>query len=275
MTQDAKAQFEKIRCGVRTAPRPTVEDAPEWLHEIEAMRDFFTATAPVWDKVFGTDAEDPLYRAVAAQITQTEAAVHVLVLGCGTGLELEALFAKVPNAQVTGIDLASGMLAELRQKFRARMAQIELLERSYVGLPLGEQQFDYVIATLTVHHLAPKAKLDLYRKIRTALKPNGKYLEGDQSTSVQHEQEALHWYHEYIATLPGGDQAEWNYDITLSPQTEERLLREAGFAQVDLTWEQRDETGHGLAVFVATNGVQNAAVTQCSYPIGKANARDL
>ncbi|MEM7134223.1 MAG: hypothetical protein AAF702_48585 [Chloroflexota bacterium] len=53
--------------------------------------------------------------------------------------------------------------------------------------------------------------------------------------------------------MPGGDKAEWNYDVTLSPEREERLLREAGFAQVDLTWEQRDESGHGLAVFVASN----------------------
>ena len=33
------------------------------------------------------------------------------------------------------------------------------------------------------------------------------------------------WYHAYIAKLPGGDRAEWNYDVTLSPGSEERLLR--------------------------------------------------
>ncbi|MEM7129450.1 MAG: methyltransferase domain-containing protein [Chloroflexota bacterium] len=248
---NARQELERIRRGVRTAPRPEIDDAPEWLNDIEEMRGFFSSAAPVWDKVFGADKKDPLYEAVAEQIAQTESAVRVLVLGCGTGLELPAILAKVPNAHVTGVDSAPGMLAELRKKFPEKMTQIELIEESYVDLPLGDQQFDYVIATLTVHHLAPKAKLALYQNIRAALQTTGKYIEGDQSTSPQSEQENLRWYQAYISTLPGGDKAEWNYDVTLSPETEERLLREAGFAQVDLTWEQRDESGHGLAVFLA------------------------
>ncbi len=232
---EARQELERIRRGVRTAPRPEIDDAPAWLHGIEEMQDFFSAAAPIWDKVFGTDKKDPLYRAVAEQIVQTASPLRILVLGCGTGLELEQVFARVPNARVTGIDLASGMLAELRKKFSQRMSQIELIEASYVDLPLGEQQYDYVIATLTVHHLAPEAKLDLYRNVRAALKLNGRYIEGDQSTSPQREQEALRWYREYVSTLPGGDKAEWNYDVTLSPETAERLLREAGFSKVDVT----------------------------------------
>ena len=250
---EARQELERIRRGVRTAPRPEIDDAPAWLHGIEEMQDFFSSAAPIWDKVFGTDKKDPLYRAVAKQIVETASPLRILVLGCGTGLELDEIFAKVPNAHVTGIDLASGMLAELCKKFSTRMSQIELIEASYVDLPLGEQQYDYVIATLTVHHLAPEAKLDLYRNVWAALKAGGKYIQGDQSTSLKREKEILHWYWAYISTLPGGDKAEWNYDVTLSPETEEHLLREAGFSQVDITWEQRDEAGHGLAVFVASN----------------------
>ena len=250
---EARQELARIRRSVHTAPAPKSDGAPTWLHEIEHMRDFFNSAAVVWDKVFGTDAVDPLYRAVAAQIAQTEAAIRILVLGCGTGLELNDIFARVPNARISGIDLAAGMLAELRKKFRTRLSQIDLIEASYVDLPLGGQRYDYVVATLTVHHLPPETKLDLYRRIRTALKLNGCYVEGDQSTSPRREQEILHWYQAYIATLPGGDKGEWNYDVTLSAETTERLLREAGFSTVELTWEQRDESGHGLAVLVASN----------------------
>ena len=41
----------------------------------------------------------------------------ILDLGCGTGLELEYYFKKNPEAKVTGIDLAPGMLEVLKQKF--------------------------------------------------------------------------------------------------------------------------------------------------------------
>ena len=247
----AKRELDEIRAGVRKAPDPPAENAPDWLHGVEEMRDFFDSAARVWDDVFGPEGNDTLYRAVAEQIPETADAVHILVLGCGTGLELNNIFECVPNARITGIDLAPGMLAELRKKFRDRSGQIELIEGSYVDVPLGENRFDYAVATLTVHHLPPEAKLGLFRNVLTALKPGGSYIEGDQSHSAEHEAMVLRWYNEYIATLPGGDRGQWNYDITLCAETEQRLLREAGFSQVEMTWEKRHDSGEGRAVFVA------------------------
>ena len=106
--------------------------------------------------------------------------------------------------------------------------------------PLGERRFDYVVATLTVHQAAPESKMALYRRIDRGLKPSGRYIEGDQSTDPEHEQEILFWYDAYIAKLPGGSQTAWNYDVTLSPETQKRLLREAGFNQIQLTWQSAD-----------------------------------
>jgi tRNA (cmo5U34)-methyltransferase len=39
--------------------------------------------------------------------------MRLLDLGCGTGLELDALFPLCPDARVTGIDLSRGMLDAL------------------------------------------------------------------------------------------------------------------------------------------------------------------
>jgi len=165
----AREELERRRSRVRTSPKPEAGDLPGWLKEgVEEMRGFFNSTADVWDSVFGTEKERPLYEAVAQQIAPSSETMRILVLGCGTGLELEAIFEKMPDAQVMGIDLAPNMLAQVRRKFNAQAAQIELIEASYVGLPLGEGEFVYV-----------------------------------------------------VATLPGGNKAEWNYDVTLSPETEQ------------------------------------------------------
>lgn len=244
----ARQEFEKIRNCVRTAPKPELEGAPDWLNGIEEMRDFFNSTARVWDRVFGTEQKDPLYGAVAEQIDATNAEIHILILGCGTGLELMDIFARVPHAQVTGIDLAPNMLAELRRKFSRQAAQIELIEGSYLDIALGQQRYDYVVATLTVHHVPPVSKVELYRRIRNALKPNGRYIEGDQSTDQEGEKEILHWYDVYISKLPGGAKAAWNYDVTLCPATQKLLLRETGFSEVRLTWQSSDQD---IVVFVA------------------------
>ena len=40
----------------------------------------------------------------------------LLDIGCGTGLELDSIYKKIPELQVTGIDLSAEMLAVLRQK---------------------------------------------------------------------------------------------------------------------------------------------------------------
>lgn len=243
-----RQEFEKLRNRVRTAPKPEIEGAPDWLNSIEDMREFFNSTAPLWDRVFGSEQIAPLYQSVAKQIAATNEIVHILVLGCGTGLELPGIFAKVPNAQVTGIDLAPNMLVELSRKFANHSAQLTLIEGSYLHVPLGEQRFDYVVATLTVHHVPPENKVALYRRIQGALKPTGRYIEGDQSTDLVHEQEILFWYDAYIAKLPGGSQTAWNYDVTLSPETQKRLLREAGFNKIRLTWQNSELD---LVVFTA------------------------
>jgi len=240
--EDARRRLQKLRKSVPTAPLPKKEDTPEWLYTIEDMRGFFDTASEVWDDVFGPDEDRiglDMYDAVAREIEATDAPIRLLVPGCGTGLELEGLFERAPNARVKGIDLSGGMLAKLREKFRSRAAQIELLENSYVDLPLGKSVYDYAIATLTAHHLSPDAKSRFYAAVRAALKPGGKYIEGDQSSSPEDEAKTLKCFADYIAGLPGGDRAEWNYDVTLCPETNERLLREAGFNDVKLTWKSR------------------------------------
>ena len=79
------------------------------------------------------------------------------------------------------------------------------------------------------------------------MKATGIYIEGDQVSTVEEEKSTLYWYNRWIAKLPGGDRAEWNYDITLSPETQARILQEAGFSEVKLTWSHPSQG----AVYVA------------------------
>jgi AraC family transcriptional regulator len=116
------------------------------------------------------------YQAVSSPIEKTDEPLHILDLGCGTGLEIEALFQRVPNASITGVDLSENMLDQLRKRYVAHMDQITLVTDSYLTMPLGTQAYDYVISTLAVHHVLHDTKRELYRKIHAALKPGGKYM---------------------------------------------------------------------------------------------------
>lgn len=212
-----------------------VARAPGYTNEMEDLHDFFDRAADVWDEKFGPSSATT-YVEMAGQITPTEEQIRILDLGCGTGLELDQVFLRAPNAKITGIDLAAGMLNRLREKFRTRAHQISLIEGNYLDVPFGQSEYDYAISSLTTHHLPPENKVVVYRKIYSALKLHGVYVEGDQSIPKEREGGGLGRFRREVARLPDANRARWNFDITLSPETNMNLLKEAGFQGVDLIW---------------------------------------
>ena len=234
---------------LRIAPGPSGDDVPEWTTDgIEELPGFFNSTADIWDQKFGAEPNDPFYQAVALQIPETDEPIEILDLGCGTGIQLEFVFARAPNAKVTAIDRAPNMLKQLGAKFANKTKQLKLQQGSLLELAFGDHAYDYAISTLTMHHFLPERKVTIYRKVREALRTSGIYIEGDQATTVEEEKSILYWYNRWIAKLPGGDRAEWNYDITLSPKTQACILQESGFSEVQLTWHPPFVKG---AVYVA------------------------
>jgi len=240
-------EFERLRESGRV-----LRDPGGIGYDVESLPDFFNAVAHLWDAKFAVDC-DRMHRAVAAQLPATREPLRILDVGCGTGLELTHIFERVPNAEITAMDQAPRMLAELGRKYAARMGQITLLEASCVEWPADRVasatrlvDFDYVVSVLCVHHFPPDTKVGIYRNFRHALKPGGAYVEGDQMPDGPAGAEDHGEYERAIAKLPGGRIGEWNYDVTLNFQTNRQLLREAGFGQVARRWQ-----GDGEAVLVA------------------------
>ena len=246
--QTINDEFLRRVAQLKIAPGPAGDDVPEWTTDgIEELPGFFNSTADIWDQKFGAEPDDPFYQAIALQIPQTDEPLNILDLGCGTGIQLEFIFKRAPNAKVTAVDRAPNMLKQLRAKFANKTEQLRLQQGSLLELTFGYHVYDYAISTLTMHHFLPERKVVVYRKVREALRMDGIYIEGDQATTVEGEKEILYWYNRWIANLPGGDSAEWNYDITLSPDTQVHILQEAGFSEVQLTWSHPSEG----AVYVA------------------------
>ncbi len=238
----AERRFDEIASKVSRAPISKDTKLSDWILEdgVQELEPFFSATAEVWDEVFGVASEvDPFYTAVVKPICATDQEITLLDVGCGTGLELSYVFQKAPRAQVTGIDIASGMLERLERKFRSRMGQITLICGNCLDVDFGEGVFDYAISTLALHHLPPENRRKVYGKILRSLKPTRCFVEGDQSAPAGDRFADDYDYHTYIEGLPNGDRSGWNYDCTLSLDEQTALLREAGFRTTELLWEKR------------------------------------
>ena len=158
--------------------------------------------------------------------------VSILDLGCGTGLELEYYFPHAPEAAVTGIDLAPGMLKFLREKFPHR--KLTLIQGSYFDVPFGEYCFDAAVSVESLHHFTKEEKLPLYQKLHASLKDDGYFILTDYFAPT--EQYEL-FYHQELLRLKAeqgiSDNEFYHYDTPLTVKHETEALLTAGFSKVE------------------------------------------
>ena len=201
---------------------------------LEKMSDFFEARLDGYDEHMLTNIEsaEEFYPFTAKQLPTIEDC-HILDLGCGTGLELGEYFALNPSAKVTGIDLSSGMLAELKRKFYDK--DITLMLGSYFDLPLGNNVFDAAVSVESLHHFTKEEKVHLYAKLHKALKRGGYFVLTDYF-SLSDEEERMHRQNLIALKAEQGitDDEFYHYDTPLTVKHETDALLEAGFSSVEV-----------------------------------------
>ena len=201
---------------------------------LEKMAEFFDARLDGYEEHMLTCIESAreFYPFTAAQLPKTLGA-KVLDLGCGTGLELDEYFALNPDAQITGVDLAPGMLAALKAKFPDRA--LTLIQGSYFDVPFGESAFDAAVSVESLHHFTMEEKIPLYEKLSRALKPGGYFILTDYFAPTEAEERL---YRQELLRLKAeqgiADDEFYHYDTPLTVAHEIEVLLEAGFAGVKI-----------------------------------------
>jgi tetratricopeptide (TPR) repeat protein/SAM-dependent methyltransferase len=101
-----------------------------------------------------------------------DAALEVLVAGCGTGQEPIELAQSFPSARVLGVDLSVASLAHAKRHTIAMgLRNLEYAHADVLELPAQPRRFDVVSAVGVLHHLAdPGAGL---RALCGVLRPGG------------------------------------------------------------------------------------------------------
>jgi tRNA threonylcarbamoyl adenosine modification protein (Sua5/YciO/YrdC/YwlC family) len=101
---------------------------------------------------------------------------RVLELGTGTGETARRLLEAHPEAFLVGVDESAAMLGVAasvlpRDRVDLRVGEIEA--------PLPDGPFDLVASALCVHHLNGDEKADLFARIRSVLRPGGRFVLAD------------------------------------------------------------------------------------------------
>ncbi|MFQ8831664.1 MAG: class I SAM-dependent methyltransferase [Ruthenibacterium lactatiformans] len=211
-----------IRADVSTHMR----ELKQWLAQTrdepaEDMNGFFAARVDtyeahmsVWDKAYGRVAE----------LTPGDCG-PLLDLGCGTGLELDRIFARWPELAVTGVDLCAAMLEKLRAKHAGR--QLELRCADYLAMDLGAEQYGAVVSVESLHHFTPEQKLELYKN---SCRPAARQLSG-RTTSPAARKRRLCCGRKARRRARANIPADVfiHFDTPLTLEHELALLRAAGF----------------------------------------------
>lgn len=206
-----------------------LQDLNQWLRDtsaspLEEMSDFFTKRLDdyeehmsIWEKSYQLFAESLPY-----------GCQKILDLGCGTGLELDKIWQKDPDIDVTGVDLCQSMLDKLLEKHSDK--NLATVCQDYFQYDFGYGKWDAVISFESLHHFLPERKKNLYRKVYNGLKNGGVFILGDYIACCDEEEELLRSvYLQKRGQSAIPDQYFVHFDIPLTLEHESKLLQDAGF----------------------------------------------
>jgi tRNA (cmo5U34)-methyltransferase len=224
-------------------------------HDVERFSNLDTGQSATIDAPLVLD----LITAVAAATNPD--ATHVLDIGCGAGNYTLKLLERLPNVDVTLIDLSKPMLDRALQRIGAVCdGNITALQGDMRAIPLPDQHYDIIMAAAVFHHLREEAEWEaVFGKCYAALKPGGSLWISDLIAHDDPTVQAIMWqrYGEYLTQLKGEayrDQVSGYIEQEDTPRPllyQLHLLKQVGFRVVEVL--------HKHALFAAFGGIKPIA----------------
>ncbi|MBR5311701.1 MAG: class I SAM-dependent methyltransferase [Clostridia bacterium] len=204
----------------------------------EEMASFFTVRENGYDEHMGQFA--PCYDVTAAQIPAD--CRKLLDLGCGTGLELDALD-RICRAEgrafpaVVGVDMTEALVDQLYAKHPDKDITVKLgsyFDVPFTTEPCGKEEFDCAVSVESIHHFSLEEKLPLFRKVWEALKPGGVFLQCDYFACCEEEVEMNeeHWRIRRAMNSEIGESDFVHIDRPKMAYDEAAVMENAGFSEV-------------------------------------------
>jgi SAM-dependent methyltransferase len=103
----------------------------------------------------------------------------ILDLGIGSGLVELALFARVPEAQVVGVEQSEAMIALAKQRLAPYADRCQIVRHdlaSIESLSLPERAYSVAFSVQTLHHIPHEAQRAVYQFVARLLPPGDVFL---------------------------------------------------------------------------------------------------
>lgn len=160
--------------------------------------------------------EIPAYDDLQQHLVDASLRVHahrILDLGSGTGETARRLLDAHPHAELHGIDASEQMLVAARESLAGRPAHFRAAQLEH---PLPSGEYDLIASALTVHHLTPAEKRELFDRVAAILAPGGRFVLADVVIPDDPDDSAtLLSDYDRPSSIP--DQIEWLHATGLQP----------------------------------------------------------
>ncbi len=171
-------------------------------------------------------------------------ATHVLDVGCGAGNYTLKLLKRLPNLDVTLIDLSRAMLDRALQRVQAATTgRVLAIQADVRDVELGQSSFDLILAGSVLHHLRQESEWkSVFHKFYRSLQPGGSLWIVDLIEHANPFIQNIIWehYQTYLKQL-GGEQLVRLVTTEIAQQDTPRpllfqldLLCEVGFDEVEI-----------------------------------------
>jgi tRNA (cmo5U34)-methyltransferase len=215
---------------------------------MEHIRQAFNKFAQDYDsqREFIIPEMQQYYGAAVWAMETNEPKPAILDVGAGTGLLSAFLLEKFPHARLTLMDISENMLDMARKRFATRSGT-EYIVCDYSRSDLGGP-YDIICSALSIHHLSPEDKRQLFGRIYSALNPGGMFVNADQADgeTPYFRQRYLDYWNEFLRSGPMTESQ--HAELLKRRDTLDRneklsvqlmWLAEAGFSDVDVVYKNR------------------------------------
>ena len=204
---------------------------------IEYYDDWMMKALPNYADIFSTALELLPF--------EPSTSIEVLDLGAGTGLFSKHVLEKYPKANFVLYDLAEKMLEVARKRFVDNSQQFKYVLGDYRKIQ-GEDGYDLIISSLSIHHLEDKEKYELFGNIYKLLRKGGIFINIDQIRGETPYLRDLYWNHWLKQVRAAGFSEEriqesigrripYDKDALLEDQLQ--WLKSSGFGNVDCVYK--------------------------------------
>jgi tRNA (cmo5U34)-methyltransferase len=174
----------------------------------------------------------------------TPGAASLLDVGCGAGNCSLKILERLPNLEVTLVDLSRAMLDRAIERVsRATSGKVTALQGDIRELAAGESRFDVICAAAVLHHLREPAEWrSVFSKFHASLRAGGSLWISDLIEHSDPRVQALMWerYGAYLTRLQDAAYRDQVFDYIAREDTPRPLLfqldllRSVGFREVEI-----------------------------------------